>query len=172
MGVSGSGKTTVGELLAARLGCGFLEGDALHPAANIAKMAAGHPLDDADRAPWLAAIHARLAAAAAAGQSLVVACSALKQSYRDTLASDGLKLIWVYLKGTRALLYARLAARHGHLFKAAMLDSQLADLEEPTGPSVITLDIATPPAALASAIASQIGTAPWPFAGPKHGPPR
>ena len=159
MGVSGSGKTTVGELLAARLGCGFLEGDALHPAANIAKMAAGHPLDDADRAPWLAAIHARLAAAAAAGQSLVVACSALKQSYRDTLASDGLKLIWVYLKGTRALLYARLAARHGHLFKAAMLDSQLADLEEPTGPSDITVGVADPAETLLAEILTGLKSA-------------
>jgi len=160
MGVSGSGKTTVGELLAQRLGCAFLEGDALHPPANIAKMAAGHPLDDADRAPWLAAIHARLAAAAQAGQSLVVSCSALKQAYRDTLAAGGLPLTWVYLKGSRDLLYARLLARHGHFFKADLLDSQLADLEEPSGPSVLTLDIATPPAALASTIASQIGTAP------------
>lgn len=160
MGVSGSGKTTVGELLAARLGCGFLEGDALHPAANIAKMAAGHPLDDCDRAPWLAAIHARLAAAATAGQSLVVACSALKQSYRDTLAADGLKLTWVYLKGARALLYARLVARHGHFFKADMLDSQLADLEEPTGASVITVDVADLPATLVAEIMTGLNAAP------------
>jgi len=159
MGVSGSGKTTVGELLAQRLGCGFLEGDALHPAANIAKMAAGHPLDDADRAPWLAAIHARLAAASAAGYGLVVACSALKQSYRDTLASDGLKLIWVYLKGTRALLHARLVARHGHFFKADMLDSQLADLEEPTGPSDITVGVADPAETLLAEILTGLKSA-------------
>ncbi|MGH9393874.1 MAG: gluconokinase [Terriglobales bacterium] len=156
MGVSGSGKTRVGELLAARLGCGFLEGDGLHPAANIAKMAAGHALDDADRAPWLAAIHARLAGAAGAGAGLVVSCSALKQRYRDALAAGGLALTWVYLAVSPVLLRARLLARRGHFFKADLLESQLADLEAPAGANVITVDIAPPPEAIVQQILDQL----------------
>ena len=98
MGVAGSGKTTVGPRLAERLGCPFLDGDALHPPANVAKMAAGIALTDADRLPWLAAIHARVLDAFRSGDSLVVACSALKASYRAVL-SEGVPVAWVYLKG-------------------------------------------------------------------------
>jgi gluconokinase len=147
MGVSGAGKTTVGRALAAALHCDFLEGDTLHPRANIEKMAHGIPLDDADRAPWLAAIRLRLEAAARAGRTLVVACSALKQRYRDTL-DHGLAVRWIYLRGDPALLHQRLEGRQGHYMKANMLASQLADLEEPAPASALILDAAQPAAAI------------------------
>jgi len=160
MGVSGAGKTTVGVALAQRLGCAFLEGDRLHPAANVAKMAAGIPLDDADRAPWLAAIRARLEAAAKAGTGLVVACSALKRQYRDFLgatlaAPDPLRC--VYLRGDEAMLYQRLEARQGHYMKANMLASQLRDLEEP-GPDegAIVLDAGLPVAEIVARAAAAL----------------
>src|SRR5574337_824965 len=102
MGVSGSGKTTVGTRLAAALRCAFLEGDDLHSQANVDKMSHGIPLTDADRAPWLTAIHGRLLDALERGQSLVAACSALKQSYRMVLA-EGVPISWVYLKGSATL---------------------------------------------------------------------
>src|ERR1700761_9157825 len=98
MGVAGSGKTTIGQLLAAQLQCSFVDADSLHPAANIAKMANGIPLDDADRAPWLTAVHARIVASYARGEGLVVACSALKEAYRAVLATD-VQITWIYLKG-------------------------------------------------------------------------
>ncbi|MGH9483736.1 MAG: gluconokinase, partial [Terriglobales bacterium] len=113
MGVSGTGKTTVGRKLAGALGCAFLEGDELHPQANIEKMSCGIPLDDEDRAPWLAAIRKRLEQAAAASADLVVARSALKQRYRDTLGHD-LPVRWIYLTGDPALLLQRLQQRQGH----------------------------------------------------------
>ncbi len=130
MGVAGAGKTTVGRLLAQALGCPFLDGDALHPAANIEKMSAGIALSDADRAPWLAAVRARLEAAFERGENLVVACSALKQQYRDLLAAK-VPVVWVYLKGTEELIRRRLQQRREHYMKAQMLPSQLAILEEP-----------------------------------------
>lgn len=147
MGVAGAGKTSVGRALAQALGCAFLEGDALHSPANRDKMAHGIPLDDADRAPWLAAIRQRLEAAAAAGQTLVVACSALKQRYRDTL-DHGLAVRWIYLRGDPALLHQRLAERQGHYMKAGMLASQLADLEEPEAASALIVDAGLPVATL------------------------
>ncbi|HET9784480.1 MAG TPA: gluconokinase [Terriglobales bacterium] len=153
MGVSGAGKTTVGRALAVALGCDFLEGDSLHPAANIEKMAHGIPLDDADRAPWLAAIRRHLEAAARAGRMLVVACSALKQRYRDQL-DHGLAVRWVYLRGDPAMLHQRLAHRQGHYMKANMLASQLADLEEPSPQSALIVDAALPlPAIVAQVLA-------------------
>ncbi|MGV9411776.1 gluconokinase [Nocardia sp. NPDC003693] len=134
MGVSGAGKSTVANLLAARLGWRMLEGDDLHPPANIAKMAAGQPLTDADRAPWLAAIAQRLGEHAGAGQSTVVACSALTRSYRDRLRRTAPpNLMFVYLHGTRADLERRTAHRDHAFMPAALLDSQLATLEEPVG---------------------------------------
>jgi gluconokinase len=151
MGVSGAGKTTVGRALAAALGCAFLEGDSLHPAANIEKMAHGIPLDDADRAPWLAAIRKHLEAAAEAGQTLVVACSALKQRYRDTL-DHGLEVRWIYLRGDPAVLQRRLRQRQGHYMKANMLASQLADLQEPAPRSALILDAALPVAAIVAQV--------------------
>jgi carbohydrate kinase (thermoresistant glucokinase family) len=131
MGVSGAGKTTVGELLARRLGLPFVEGDDLHPPANVAKMAAGNPLTDAERAPWLRALAARIRAAAAAGLGLVVACSALRRSYREMLRAAAPGVRFVFLQGSRELLQRRLAARRGHFMAADLLDSQLATLEPP-----------------------------------------
>jgi gluconokinase len=130
MGVSGSGKSTVGRLLAARLGWPYLEGDDLHPAANIAKMAAGHPLDDADRAPWLAAIRDRCAALLRTRGGCVAGCSALKRQYRDVLREAG-PTRFAYLAVDRDELHRRLIERHGHFMPPTLLDSQLAALEPP-----------------------------------------
>lgn len=131
MGVSGCGKTSVGKRVAAALGWPFLEGDALHPVANVAKMHAGHALDDADRSPWLDAIGAWLDARRAAGESAVVACSALKRSYRDRLAHGRPKVCFAWLAVDRAELERRLHARSGHFMPASLLASQLATLEPP-----------------------------------------
>jgi gluconokinase len=141
MGVAGAGKSTVGQMLAAELRADFLDGDSLHPPANIQKMTMGIPLTDADRAPWLAAIHSRIVESFERGQSLVVACSALKQRYRETLA-DGVSITWVYLKGSEEVIRARLPERQHHFFKAQMLASQFADLEEPADAIVIDVEIA------------------------------
>ena len=133
MGVSGSGKTTVGELLAQQLKLPFYDGDDFHPAANVAKMTAGIPLTDADRAGWLATLAADLGKWGAT-TGAVVACSALKEAYRQTLqagAPDN-PLQWVFLDGTPELLRSRIEGRQGHYMKANMLDSQLAALEKPT----------------------------------------
>ena len=145
MGVAGSGKSTIGPMLATALGGAFLEGDALHPAANIEKMSRGEPLTDADRAPWLAAIRARLLDAFQRGESMVVACSALKRSYRLELGR-GLPIVWVHLRGPEALIRERLEHRAGHFMKAGMLDSQLEALELPA--DAIVADIALRPRAL------------------------
>ena len=131
MGVSGCGKTTIGAALAARLGWAFLEGDALHPPANVAKMAAGTPLDDEDRWPWLHAIAARIDAWRADGVSGVVACSALKRVYRDVLIGARGDVRLVYLRGDRDMIGARLVGRTGHFMPPALLDSQMRTLEEP-----------------------------------------
>ncbi len=155
MGVSGCGKTSVGEGLAAGLGAPFLEGDVLHPPENVRKMASGIPLDDADRWPWLDRIGGELARAHADGVALVISCSALKRIYRDRLRERaGGSLAFVFLKGSRALLHERLAERKGHFFPPALLDSQLATLQDPSGePGVLTLDIAaTVPALVRSAL--------------------
>jgi gluconokinase len=151
MGVSGSGKTTVGTLLAQRLGWPYAEADGFHPAANIAKMAAGHPLTDADRMPWLHAIAAWIDQRIAAGGGGVVSCSALKRAYRDMLRRPEVR--FVYLKGSHQLIAARLAARHGHFFQPELLDSQFAALEEP-GPDedVLTVPIGDTPAGIVDRI--------------------
>ncbi len=140
MGVSGSGKSTVARPLAAQLGWPFQEGDALHPPANIAKMKAGKALDDADRAPWLAAIGAWIDGQGARGQGGVVTCSALKRAYRDQLARDRPQVRFVFLRGSRALLAARVATRTGHFMPASLLDSQFATLEPP-GPDENPIDV-------------------------------
>lgn len=129
MGVSGCGKTTVGQLLAECLGGEFSDGDALHPEANIAKMRSGSPLDDADREPWLRQIGAVLGAAAEAAQTLVIGCSALRRSYRDLIRSAAPDTVFVHLHGDRELLEQRLRERPGHFMPASLLDSQLATLE-------------------------------------------
>ncbi len=147
MGVSGCGKSSVGQLLAQRLGHAFIEGDALHPPANVARMAAGTPLSDADRAGWLAEIGQRLGQARAAGQGLVVSCSALKRSYRDGLRAACPGLQFLHLHGDASLLRSRLQARSGHYMPPSLLDSQLATLEPPAADeAAATLDI-TPPTA-------------------------
>lgn len=144
-GVSGTGKTTVGTLLAARLGGRYAEGDDFHPPANVAKMAVGVPLDDTDREPWLEAIAAWIGDRAAAGESAVVSCSALKRRYRDRLRRDTPGLWFVLLTGAPHVLAARLATRRGHFMPAGLLDSQLADLE-PLGADEHghTVDVAAP----------------------------
>ena len=142
MGVAGCGKSTVGAALAERLGAGFLDGDSLHPPANIDKMAAGTPLNDDDRAPWLAEIGRRFPASNCA---LVIACSALKRSYRDIIRSADPSVVFVHLHGTRELLNARMTARPGHFMPASLLDSQLDTLEPlEDGEAGIVVDIASP----------------------------
>ena len=143
MGVSGCGKTSVAEGLAATLSAAFIEGDSLHPAANVEKMSKGIALDDADRWPWLDIIGHALSDALAKDESVVVSCSALKKAYRDRLrAAVGGSLSFVYLRGSRDLLLARMTARRNHFMPASLLDSQLATLEDPTGEAgVVTVDI-------------------------------
>ena len=153
MGVSGSGKTTVGTMLADAMHCAFLEGDSLHSAANVEKMSHGMPLTDADRAPWLAAIHARLLDSFRHGESLVVGCSALKQSYRTVLV-EGVPISWVYLKGSAALIRSRLQHRTGHYMKADMLASQFEALEEPA--DALIVDVSQPPAAIVEQILADL----------------
>jgi len=131
MGVSGSGKTTVGRLLAGRLAWAFEEGDDLHPAANIEKMKSGRPLDDEDRRPWLEAIGRWIDASAEADRAAVVTCSALKRAYRDLLAQKRPQVLFVFIDLDRATLAERVAGRKGHFMPASLLDSQLADLEPP-----------------------------------------
>ena len=155
MGVAGSGKTTAGVLLAELTGYAFIDADTLHSPANVAKMSAGMPLTDADRAPWLAAIRARIEEAAGNQQSLVVACSALKAAYRTVLAR-GLPVTWVYLKGSPDLLRRRLQTRTGHFMTADLLSSQLDALEEPS--DVIVIDASQPPGVIAQGIADRVKT--------------
>lgn len=142
MGVSGSGKSVVGQALAVRLGVPFVDGDDLHPAANREKMAAGTPLDDADRWPWLEAVGAWLAARPDGG---VTACSALKRSYRDVLRRHRPDVRFLVLHADRELLEERLAARSGHFMPASLLGSQLATLE-PLGADEhgVVVDVAPP----------------------------
>lgn len=142
MGVAGAGKTTVGHALASALGWPFYDGDDFHSLENIARMTAGIPLTDADRAPWLAAMNALLVEHALAGQPLVLACSALRRRYRDALCHDATGTRFVYLKADEATLKERLRERAGHYMKAAMLESQLAALEEPE--DALTVDAALP----------------------------
>jgi gluconokinase len=131
MGVSASGKSTVGRLLANALGATYLDGDDFHPPENVARMAAGQPLTDTDRRGWLAALSARLAQARAQREGVVLSCSALKRSYRDVLRRGAPDMKLIFLRGSRELLAARIAARTDHYMPASLLDSQLATLEPP-----------------------------------------
>jgi gluconokinase len=131
MGVTGAGKSTVGSLLAEKLNRLLIEGDSLHPPANIEKMSHGTPLSDADRLPWLKAIAARIDFARKQRQPIVVTCSALKRSYRDILTDGHDDVGFVYLKGSKDLIAGRLAARKGHFMPPQLLDSQMAALQEP-----------------------------------------
>jgi gluconokinase len=150
MGVAGSGKTSVGQLLAQRLGWQFRDADDFHPASNRAKMRRGVPLDDNDRRPWLHAVRALLVQFLAKGKNAIVACSALKESYRQALAGDSEEIKFVYLKGPLPLIAGRLAQRHGHFFDPALLRTQFDDLEEPHG--VVAVDITPPPEVIADSI--------------------
>ena len=129
MGVSGSGKSTVGQALAEKLGWPFIEGDAFHPKANVDKMASGHPLNDDDRAPWLEALAEQLRQSEARGENSILGCSSLKRSYRDILRSGAPCVRFLHVHGTREILAERLSARAGHFFPPQLLDSQLATLE-------------------------------------------
>ena len=144
MGVTGSGKSTVGKSLAGRLGWGFLEADDFHSAANKEKMRRGVPLSEADRLPWLNAIHAELLRQEANGKNVVLACSALRKSYREILMA-GLHVRIVYLRGSRELIGERLRQRHGHFAGEAILDDQFAVLEEPSAAEALIVDIRESP---------------------------
>ena len=137
MGVSGCGKSTVGKMLAERLGWDFYDGDDFHPPDNIAKMAADIPLDDADRAPWLARLHDLIAQCLDDRHPGVLACSALKHKYRQILLAGNPDTQFVYLKGDYETILRRLSSRHNHYMKAEMLKSQFADLEEPADALVV-----------------------------------
>ncbi|MFD7919175.1 gluconokinase [Streptomyces sp. NPDC059740] len=149
MGVAGTGKTTIGPLVAEALGVPYAEGDDFHPPANVAKMSAGTPLDDADRAPWLDAIGAW--AHERAGHGGVVSCSALKRDYRDRLRKAAPGILFLHLTGSRELIEGRMAERKGHFMPTALLDSQFATLE-PLGPheAGVEVDVAGTPQEIAA----------------------
>jgi gluconokinase len=160
MGVSGSGKTTVAERLAGKLGWRFIEGDRLHPPANVEKMRQGIPLTDADRAPWLDRIGEELKRWAAEGQSGVMTCSALKRAYRDRIRSARPDARFVYLKGSEALIKGRVAARHHEYMPASLLHSQFEALEEPSPDEpVVTVDAGGSPDAEVAAIIAALDLA-------------
>jgi gluconokinase len=143
MGVVGAGKTTIGRLLAEQLGWIFADADDFHSAANVEKISHGIPLTDEDRRPWLASLREAVSQWISVGSNAVLACSALKRSYREDLAV-GPEVRFVFLKGDASLIVARLHARHGHFADEKILASQLADLEEPEGAAVVDI-AATPP---------------------------
>lgn len=143
MGVSGCGKSTIGKSLAELLGWPFYDGDDFHPAENVAKMSQGIPLNDEDRAGWLAALADLIRGSLSQGKPGVLACSALKQKYRDQLCVDPAQVKFIYLKGSYELIKARMLARPGHYMKPGMLDSQFATLEEPQ--NALTVDIGQSP---------------------------
>jgi len=153
MGVSGSGKTTIAQGVAKRLGWDVLEGDSYHPPTNIEKMSQGIALDDSDRWPWLRAIAEAIDAELAAGKSSIVACSALKRSYRDILIGARRDVALVYLRGTHALLYDRIKHRTGHFMPASLLESQFEALEEPgEGEKPIVVSVDSTPAEIVDAV--------------------
>lgn len=143
MGVSGCGKSSIGKRVAYAVGGGFIDGDQLHPAENIAKMSRGEPLDDADREPWLKKVGQHLQG----GEKTIIACSALKRCYRDQIAAEaGRPVTFLYLQGTRKVLLKRMECRTGHFMPVPLLDSQIATLEPPQADEqVITANIDQPP---------------------------
>lgn len=146
MGVSGSGKSTIGALLAERLGWPFADADGFHPPENVAKMAAGTPLTDADRWPWLDAIAAHIDAARKAGQPVVVACSALRRAYRERLRAGHGDLLFLHLSGAPEVIAARQAARQGHFMPPSLMASQFATLEDTVAePDAVTVSVKASP---------------------------
>lgn len=161
MGVSGCGKSTVGALIANRLAIPFVDADSLHPLANIEKMAAGTPLTDDDRRPWLARVGEVLADAGRTGDGVVVACSALRRSYRDAISAVEPRVLFVHLSGTKEVLASRLQGRSGHFMPGSLLDSQLATLE-PLQPDErgVVIDIDAPVADIVASAVAGIATFP------------
>ena len=154
MGVAGAGKTTVGTLLASTLSWPFYDADDLHPPANVAKMAAGVPLDDSDRGPWLEQLCTLIEAGSSQGKNGVLACSALREFYRDRLRSAG-TIVFVYLKADPALILERLQSRRGHYMPPELLESQFRALEEPQ--RAIDIPAGLPPDQIVSSIRAQLG---------------
>ena len=155
MGVSGVGKTTVGLLLAKALDAEFAEGDSYHPKANVEKMRCGIPLDDEDRRPWLETLSAEIGRWLAEERTVVLACSALKEAYRDILAAGRQDVHFVHLEGEEPLLRSRLAQRRGHYMPPGLLSSQLATLESPK--NAITIDVSCTPEAIIEQIRAALG---------------
>ena len=160
MGVSGSGKSTIADKLAERLRWSYEDGDKFHPASNVAKMSAGHPLTDEDRRPWLQSIATWIDKARRTDKRAVIACSALKRAYRDILVGDRRDVRLVYLKGDQALIARRMAVRHGHFMPPSLLDSQFATLQEPDADErAIVVSIEPRPNVIADAIIAKLGLA-------------
>jgi len=156
MGVSGSGKSTIGKVLADQLDWTFIEGDDFHPAANVEKMRAGVPLNDADRKPWLAALRERIDAACADGEDVVVACSALKHAYQDYLERNEPECVrYVYLHGSEDLIRQRLAERKGHFMPPGLLHSQFEALEPPG--DALRVDVTPAPDVIATEVRNKLG---------------
>ncbi len=155
MGVSGSGKTTIGKRLAEELGWPYYEGDDYHPIANIRKMSQAMPLSDEDRGPWLAALRKLIQDLLQKNQSAILGCSALKQSYRDRLQGGTKDVCFIYLRGSYELIRQRLRSRQGHYMTASLLASQFATLEDPE--DVLTVDIAQEPTLIVAQIRRVLG---------------
>jgi gluconokinase len=161
MGVSGSGKSTIGEALAERLAWPYEDADRFHPASNVAKMSAGHPLTDEDRWPWLEAIAAEIDRVCSAGRHVVIGCSALRRVYRDILVHGRNDIRIVYLRGTQQLIASRLAARKGHFMPPQLLTSQFQTLEPPGADEhPVTVSIDAPVEAIVDDILHQLGLGP------------
>ena len=157
MGVSGSGKTTIGERLAARIGWRYEDADAFHPARNVAKMSAGQPLTDEDRWPWLRAIADEIDRTSEAGERVVIGCSALRRVYRDMLVRGRSDIRIIYLQGTQALIAGRLGERKGHFMPPGLLTSQFKTLEPPTPDEhAVTVSIDAPIETIVSDILRQL----------------
>lgn len=157
MGVSGSGKTLIGGLLAERFGATFVDADALHPPENRAKMSAGVPLTDDDRRPWLERVRREVVDGTPPGSRAVLACSALKRRYREFLSSGARDVRFVYLYGPLELIHSRMAARKGHFMPLSLLESQFATLEVPSEEEALRVSVAGTPEEIVAEIAARLG---------------